>query len=95
MTQLGENVKNECCKFSPLEPGKQDGAGDEGRIAVLNYRRTLKGKGRTKKPGRQGTVKNPCLLELSPIASVTDMDLFFCISCNKPLEIQLRCKEKQ
>jgi hypothetical protein len=61
---------------------------------VINYRRTQTGKGRTKKPGRQGTVKNPCLLELSPIASVTDMDLFFCIGCEKEIENPIALQRK-
>jgi hypothetical protein len=44
------------------------------------YRRTVTGKGRTKKPGRQGKVKNPCLLLLITISdAIFNMDVFLFI----------------
>jgi hypothetical protein len=79
MTLQGKSLRKNDWKFCPrcrFENAFVEGLGQGG-----NYRRTGTGKGRTKKPGRQGTVKNPCLLQLSTMASEAfNMELFFIIA---------------
>jgi hypothetical protein len=64
----------------------------------VNYRRTITGKGRTKKPGLQGTVKKPCLLLLSTMPVVAfNMVTFLFMLLKKGVfrHPKWRCKEKQ
>jgi hypothetical protein len=58
------------------------------------YRRTTTGYGRTKKPGLQGTVKNPRLLKACMITSVTSCisEFFDIFSSESEMLVNLRLR---
>lgn len=67
-------------------------------LNVENYRRTSTGKGRTKKPGLQGTVKKPFLLLLStmPVVAFNMVKFLFMLRLQGVFRHpKLSCKEKQ